>query len=78
MEYNTLVEKIEGILNSYVRNSQRIVNEFRRESSIPGIWRAMYPNVYIAKGIREAVMFAVNPSGRIEKWAKYYKNTGKK
>lgn len=73
MGYQTLVEKVESALDKYVKRVQDRIEFTRQNQVIPGLWEFMVPNLYIAKGVREGVMFLLNPSDRIQKWIEYYR-----
>lgn len=72
MNYNTFVKKTEKTLDAIVQHSEAKVELMRQFGNRSAVW-FVTPELYIMKGLREGLMFIINPYERIQKWISYYK-----
>jgi len=77
MSYEDFIKKVEGSLDSMVDHVQTNVDNVKNFSSNPRAHYIILPELYMAKGLREGVMLAIDPVGRISNYIGQYKNRNK-
>ena len=72
MNYQSFVKKAEKTLDDLVEHSASKVELMKQFSSKSAVW-FVTPELYLMKGLREGIMFLIDPYDRIQKWISYYK-----